>query len=103
MDAPPYSGMGPMSEDSRSTRFLTGGNLMNYKRPLGLAIFAASLLTAVGCGGGGGTTPPVSSNPGGGGISPTPSPSPTSSSSVTATNVGGTVVQIPSDAYGPAT
>jgi uncharacterized protein YkwD len=62
---------------------------MNLNRTFGLAIFAAAILTAVGCGGGGGGT--------------SPTPTPTSTASTGSGNVAGIVVQIPSDAYGPAT
>jgi uncharacterized protein YkwD len=76
---------------------------MNLNRTFDLAVFAAALLAAVGCGGGGGGTSPSPSvsttTPPSGGTTPTP----TSTASTGSGNVAGTVVQIPSDAYGPAT
>lgn len=62
----------------------------------GFALAAAAVtIAACGGGGGGGGTSPG----GGGGVVPTPTSSPT----LTPTTVSGTVVQIPSDAYGPVT
>ncbi len=69
------------------------------------AIGTLLLLSAVtACGGGGGAGPPSSapgSSPPSGAGNPSPSPSP--SASPAGTGVAGTVMQIPSDGFGPAT
>ena len=59
--------------------------------------FAAAAASIAACGGGGGGSSPG----GGGGVVPTPAP--TATPTLTPTTVSGTVVQIPSDAYGPVT